>query len=133
MTRLIFFLIIIASCGKNSKNIEIPKNVYISYEKNEFLCNNCLLLNIEQRVVQVVFDQQNEFHECTGSYNFRNISTESVIVPKITGITNEYQLEYTDSSTLSDCLTEVLDFSIKNLTNNTIEIYMNNEKYRLKK
>lgn len=128
----IIALLIISGCGNSSSN-KSNDHIFISYEKNEFVCNSCLLLNLESQLLQIIFDQQNEFHDCSGSYNYRLIGAGSMSEPKTTGDTNEYQLEYIDSKDLSDCLTTVLDFSIEKVGSNNFEVYLNNDKYRLTK
>ena len=127
------FLFFLFSCGPGETINSTNSNVYISFENNEFLCNSCLLLNIENNLVQIIFDQKTDLHTCEGSFNYRLINEDKIIVSETLNQELSYQLEHIENKEISDCLTTVLDFSVTNLGNNVIEVYINNDKYRLSK
>lgn len=133
MKLIYIFLILLISCGNPKKESIQNNNIFISYEKNEFICNSCILLNIEPNLLQIIFDQKTDLHECEGTYNYRVIDNEPLSTPSSLNEILDFRLEYIDSKDLSDCLTTILDFSIKNLGNDKFEVYINNDKYRLKK
>lgn len=130
----ILLILFVISCGKTKPDSNSSNdNIYVSYEKNEFICTSCLILNIEPNILQITFDQTNEVNECEGFYNYRPINTnEKIVVPSNSGETLEVQLEYIDDKELSNCLNTILNFSVKNIGNNSIEVYMNNYVYLLK-
>lgn len=127
-------MFIIHSCGRNNSSKVTPQaGLWRSFEKNNLLCSECMLFEESGRFINITFNNTLSYHDCgLGTYTFRNILNESVIIPNNNEGRNQYNIELISNVTNTpSCLKENMILSLEK-ENDILTIQLDTDVYLTK-